>query len=451
MLNKLIKIRNRLSPNLRKIILNIGWLSGEKFLRMLVSLSIGVYVIRYLGTDNFGKLSYCLSLVGMFSAIAKLGLDGIVVRNLVKEEESTQEILGTAFILKLIGSFVTLVLIICATFALNTDSQVNWITIIIAVGLVFNSFEVIEFWFQSKVISGAIVALISIQLIISSLVKLTFIYLKFPLSAFVWLLLIEVIIKILGTICIYFNHGQSIFLWKFKLTKAIDMLRDSWPLILSGVMITIYMKIDQVMLGNMANNEAVGNYAAAVRFSEIWYFVPMAICSSVFPSIIRAKQRSKQEYYDKLQQLYDLMAWISLLIAILMTFISGTLMTTILGEEYTKGGEILAWHIWAGPFVFLGVARSQWLMAENLVWFSSITTSLGTIINLLLNFLLIPNYGGVGAAIATVISYAVVSHVACMIYPKMFNTAWMLTKALLVPFRVHQNLIYLSKLRKTLF
>ena len=123
-------------------------------------------------------------------------------------------------------------------------------------------------------------------------------------------------------------------------------------------------------------------------------------------------------------------------------------MTAVLGEEYTKAGEILAWHIWAGPFVFLGIARGQWLMAENLVWFSFATTSLGTIINLLLNFLLIPNYGGVGAAIATVISYAVASHVACILYPPMFDAAWMLTKALFVPFRLRQNLIYLSDVKK---
>lgn len=444
-------MREKLSPGLRKIIRNVGWLSGEKVLGMIINLSVGIYVVRYLGSEDFGKLSYCLSLVGMFTAIAKLGLDNIVVRNLVKEEKSTNEILGTAFILKLISSLVTVALIIYVISALNQDSQVQWITITIALGLIFNSFEVIDFWFQSKVRSGSIVIVRSIQLVLTSVTKLLFISLGLPLIAFVWLFLVDGILRAAGTIGIYIKQNKSIFLWKFNFSKALDMLRDSWPLILSGVMVTIYMKIDQVMLGNMAGNEAVGNYAAAVRFSEVWYFVPIAICSSVFPSIIRAKQRSKQEYYDKLQQLYDLMAWISLVIAITMTFISSMLVTILLGQEYREAGNILALHIWAGPFVFLGVARSQWLMVENLTWFSFATTSLGTIINLLLNFWFIPVYGGMGAATATVISYAIASHLACIIYPKMFNTAWMLTKALFVPFRIRQNLFYLRKLRKTLY
>ena len=137
------------------------------------------------------------------------------------------------------------------------------------------------------------------------------------------------------------------------------MLNDSWPLILSGLMVTIYMKIDQVMLGNMADTQAVGNYAAAVKFSEVWYFVPTAICASVFPTIIRAKQKGKQQYREKLQQLYDLMTWISIPLAVVMTFFSGTLTSKLLGAGYTEAGKILAWHILASPFVFLGVARQS--------------------------------------------------------------------------------------------
>jgi O-antigen/teichoic acid export membrane protein len=204
------------------------------------------------------------------------------------------------------------------------------------------------------------------------------------------------------------------------------------------------MKMDQVMLGSMASNEAVGNYAAAVRFSEVWYFFPLAICSSVFPSVIRAKQRSTQEYYQKLQQLYDLMAWLSIIIALIMTFCSGILISTLLGEEYTEAGKILALHIWAGPFVFLGVARTQWLMAENLTKLSFACTSWGAVVNLILNLWLIPLYEGSGAAIATVISYGVSSHLACIIYPKMLATGWMLTKALFVPLRIRQNIAYLN-------
>ncbi|MGB5709817.1 MAG: flippase [Waterburya sp.] len=440
----------KLSPGLQKIIHNVGWLSAEKALNMVLSFFVGIYVIRYLGAENFGKLSYSLSFVALFTAIAKLGLDNIVVRNVLQKEKLTQEILGTAFVLKLMSALVTFGLIGTAIWTFNDDSQIRWMSVIIAVSLVFDCFDVIYFWFQSQVMSRPIAIVRSIQLIFSSAAKLLFITLKLPLIAFAWLMLAGSVVRAIGMIAAYFQHRQSIFYWQLGWQRARELLKDSWPLILSGVMITIYVKIDQVMLGNMAGNQEVGNYAAAAKFSSIWYFVPTTICSSVFPAIIRAKERSKQEYYAKLQQLYDLMAWISLAIVIPVTFASGYLVTTLLGEEYAKAGEILALHIWAGPFVFLGVARSKWLVAENLTQFSFATTSLGAITNVLLNYFLIPSSGGSGAALATVISYGVASHIACIFYPPMFNSGWMLTKALLIPFRFRQNFIYLNSIKKAL-
>lgn len=448
MLNKFTIINQKLSPGLKKIIHNAGWLFAERVLSMVLTLSVGICVVRYLGAENFGKLSYIISFVYLFGAIAKLGLDAIVVRNIVLEEKITQEILGTAFVLKFIGSLLTITLIIYTTWILENNPQIRWMTLVVALGLLFSSFEVIEFWFQSKVLSGKIVVVRSIALILSSAAKLVFIALKLPLIAFVWLILADTFLKSLGLIWIYYQYKQSIFLWKVNWSVSINLLKESWTLILSAVMVSIYIKIDQVMLGNMTDSVAVGNYAAAVRFSEIWYFVPTIICSSVFPAIIRAKQRCEQEYYSKLQQLYDLMAWIALAIAIPMTFASGYLINALLGEDYNQAGEILALHIWAGPFVFLGVARSQWLMSENLAHFSFATTSFGVVTNILLNLLLIPAYKGSGAALATVISYAVASHVSCLFYRPMFNNAWMLTKALFIPLRLQQNLIYLSHVKK---
>ena len=455
MFEKLRGIGNKLSPGLRKIVHNIGWLSIEKLLSIILNLSIGIYVIRYLGSDDFGKLSYCLSLVGIVTAIAKLGLDAVVVRNLVRQEKSAPEILGTALVLKLIGSLIALIVLALVVSIWNESAQIYWLSAIIGCKLIFNSSEVIDFWFQSQVASKAIVIVRSIKLILISLAKILFIAWGWGLFAFAWLLLAEDIIRACGTTWIYIRYRSKIddrhhsnFNWRFNRVRAKEMLQDSYPLILSAVMVTIYMKIDQVMLGNMASTEAVGNYAAAIKFSEVWYFFPTAICASVFPTIIRAKQRSLEEYYDKLQQLYDLMAAMSLTIAIVMTLASDTLVNFLLGTEYTEAGRILAWHIWAGPFVFLGVARSQWLMAENLTKLSFATTSLGAIVNVILNLWLIPLYSGTGAAIATVISYAIAAYFAAALYPVMFTTAWMLTKALLIPFRLRQNLIYLNRVKE---
>lgn len=444
MLNKLKSVDEKLSPGLRKIIRNIGWLSAERVLSMILSFFVGVYVIRYLGSENYGKLSYSISYVALFIAISKLGLDQIVVRNLVKQEHSTAEILGTAFILKLIGSLIALFLIYITIFQSSNDIQIRKTTIIIAIGLIFSCFDVLDLWFQSQVLSKSTAIVRSSQFVISFIAKLSFIFFKFPLIAFAYLLLFDSIVKAVGMIIVYSRKNQSIWHWKIRKLSAINLLKDSWPLILSGVMVTIYMKIDQVMLGNMSSSQEVGNYAAAVKFSEIWYFIPMAVCSSVFPAIIRAKQRSRQEYYVKMQQLYDFMSILSISVAIPITFTSNSILTNVLGSEYSKAGTILTLHIWSGVFIFWGVARGKWLIAENKIGLNFVTQSLGAITNIVLNLVFIPKYGGMGAAISTLISYAVSSYLSCLLFPSLFYTGWMLTKSLLIPFRL-KNLVNFAK------
>ena len=437
MLDKLKSAEQKLNPGLKKILRNIGWLSAERLLRMILSFFVGVYVIRYLGPEDFGKLSYSTSFVFLFLAISKLGLDQIVVRNLVKQEDSTSEILGTTFVLKLIGSIAAFTVISTAIIPLADDEQTRRMTIVIAFSMIFTCFDVLDLWFQSQVLSKSIAIVRSVQFVISSLAKLAFIFFKLPLICFAYLFIVDTVIRAIGMSIVYLQHNKHrIVRWKIDKLVAMDLLKTSWPLILSGVMVTIYMQIDQVMLGNMSTSKEVGNYAAAVKFSEVWYFIPTIICSSVYPTIVRAKQQSQAEYYAKMQQLYDFMALLSLSIAIAVSFTSSFVLTSLLGAEYSSAGKILTLHIWSGIFIFFGVARGDWLVVENKTRLSLVTQLLGAVTNILLNLIFIPQYGAIGAAISTLISYAISSYFSCMLFPFMFHTGWMLTKALFIPFRL---------------
>jgi O-antigen/teichoic acid export membrane protein len=451
MSNKLTAIAEKMSPNLRKILSSISWLSAERILAMFLSLSVGLLVTRYLGAENYGKFSYCLSFVALFEPVARLGLDAIVVRDIVKEEEATPEIMGTAFLLKAIGSSVMFLSIALSVWWVNKDHQLAWMTIIVAVSLLFNAFDAIEFWFQSQVISGEVAIVRSILLVINSGVKLFLIWYKFPLIAFIWVVLVDAILKAIGTILLYYKHKKSLFKWQIDRLRIQAMLKESIPLILASVMTSIYMRIDQVMLGVMSTDAEVGNYAAAVRISEVWNFIPIAICASVFPAIIRAKQNSKEQYQQKIQQLYDSIAWISLILAVGIGLSAPTIMPWLLGEEYVAAGKILIVHIWSAPFVFLGIAGCQWLMVEDLSHITFVLTSLGAISNILLNWLLIPRFHGLGAAIATAISYGIASHLFFLLSPRLFYNGWMLTKALFIPIRISDNLNYLKSIQKMFF
>jgi len=163
------------------------------------------------------------------------------------------------------------------------------------------------------------------------------------------------------------------------------------------------MKIDQVMIKEMLGAEQVGHYAAAVRLSEAWYFVPMAITSSVFPAIINAKKQSEALYYQRLQKLYDLMVWLAVAIALPTTFLAPWVIRVLYGEAFLPAAGVLSIHIWAGVFVFLGVACGRWFLCENYIKKNFYRTLFGMVINVVLNLILIPAYGIYGAAIATLL------------------------------------------------
>lgn len=412
---------------------NTSWLFGEKILRMVVGLFVGIWVARYLGPEQFGLFSYAQSFVGLFTAIATLGLDGIVVRELVKDETRRDDLIGTAFWLKLMGAFGVLSILAIAINFTSNDSYTNTLVFIIASATIFQSLNVIDFYFQSKVMSKYVVYANIISLFISSLVKIALILNEAPLEVFAIVIVFDSFVLACGFVYFFFKNStfkaQDL---KIKKTTAISLLKDSWPLILSGIVISIYMKIDQVMIKEMMDTEAVGQYAAAVRLSEVWYFIPTVIASSLFPAIINAKKISEKLYYERLQKLYDLMVWMAIAIALPMTFLSDWIVELLFGEQYNQAGSVLMIHIWAGIFVFLGVASGKWFVSENLQLLSFYRTFTGMIINIPLNIILIPKYGIQGAAIATLVSQVVAAYIFDLFNKKTRNLFYMKTKSLLL-------------------
>ena len=388
----------------RRYFANTSWMFAEQMLRMIAGLLVGIWVARYLGPEQFGVFSYAIAFASLFSSIAKLGLDGIVVRDLVREPEQRDSYLGTAFWLKLGGALIMLGAVALATQFTSSDRLTNLYILIIASGAIFQSFDVVDFYFQSQVLSKFVSICKMTQLLISSLLKLYFIFTGADL---IWFVLVTLVDQLTLALSLYFAYRyQKLggFYRYFDVTLAKQLLKDSWPLIFSGLVVMIYMRIDQIMIKEMLGEREVGLFSAAVRLSEVWYFIPMIITASLFPSIVNAKKRSEELYYTRLQRLYTIMVWLAIAIALPMTFLSDWLVTLLYGEAYREAGQVLMVHIWAGVFVFLGVASGSWLISENLQWIAFYRTFSGAIINIILNFVLIPIYGLIGAAIATVIA-----------------------------------------------
>lgn len=431
-----IALRFKHASALRGILSNTGWLFAERILRMAVGLIVVVWVARYLGPLQYGNLSYALAFAALFGTFATLGLDGIVVKDILVYPALRNEILGTAFFLKVLGAVLaSTVAIAIITLLRPDDSLTRWLVGITAAGTIFQAFDAIDFFFQSQVQSRFTVWAKSTAFFITSLVKIVFVLAQAPLIAFAWAGSAEFALGAMGLLTAYRLNGHSLRAWTASMARARDLLRNSWPLILSGIMIMVYMKIDQIMLGEMVGDEAVGIFSAAARLSEIWYFIPVSIASSVFPSLVKSKSLGDKIYYHQIQRYYDFSALIAYCLAVPAYFLSYHIVFISYGSLYSGAECIFSIHIWTCLFVFMGVAREKYLINEGKFKFSFFCAFIGCITNIVLNYLLIPNYHGSGAAIASLCSQCVSAYISSFFISAYINTGIMQTKSIFIPIR----------------
>ena len=402
MISEIINQKNKFG--FKKYLFNTSWLFAEQGLRILSGLFVGAGVAKYLGPENFGFFSYVLAFTSIFAGMAKLGLDGIVVRELIKHPEKRDIYLGTSFWLKIFGSILVIGVISIIMSFTDNDATTNIYIYIIASGLIFQSFEVVEFYFQSQVLAKLISICKVIQLFLSSSIKIYLILVEAELIWFVIVTALDAFSLAISYFMAYKIRIHSSFYKYFNLNIAKYLLKDSWPLIFSSILVMVYMRIDQIMIKEMLGEYDVGIYSAAVRLSEAFYFIPTLITASIFPAILNAKTHNETLYKERLQRLYAFMVWFAIFIALPMIFFSDWLILLFFGQAYLEAGQVLVLHMWAAVFVFLGVSFSNYLLAENLTKIALLRTLVGVISNVVLNFFLIPIYGLVGAAIATLIA-----------------------------------------------
>ena len=419
---------------LQNVISNTGWQFADNILRMGVGLLVGIWVARYLGPKQFGLLSFALAIGALATNFAALGLDDIVVRELVREPASRGETLGTAFGLKLFGGAVAFAGAAVTILVLRPgDMLSHWLVWIIAAGTLFQAFNIIDFWFYSQVTAKYAVFARNAAFLVCSLLKVLLILSGASLVAFAWVSLAEVAIGAAGVVVAYRARGSRFGSWRYRWARARTLLRDCWPLIFTGVAITIYLRIDQVMLGEMVGSREVGIYSVAVRMVEVWAFIPPAVYYSVFPGIVEAKAENEELFYGRLQQFYNSMALAAYAIAIPVTFLAPWLVRTLYGSAYAPGGLMLAVLIWGNLFTSLEMARGSLMMTMNWTRLYLVIVALGAVLNVGLNYVLIPRYGGMGAVIASLVSYWFVAHGSCFLFKPLRKTGAMLTKALVYP------------------
>lgn len=396
------------SKSLKNIISNIGWLIFDRLFQLIVTFFVGIWVARYLGPEKFGSLNYVISFVSLFGFLRIFAPTGIIVREVVQAPEDSDKILGSAFIMALLGRGL---LVLCSTLAIyfvrNQNKYFVLLAFIVSIASFIQSFDVIQLYFQANVKSRYIVIAKNVALILVSLYKIYLIKTCSSLLFFVLAILIESGLIAIGFIIAYHINGKNIMKWKIEYSRAFIFISKGWPMIIAGFFVTLYLKIDQIMLGQMLGDYSVGIYSVAVRISSLWYFLPSAIIQSVFPNITKERKKDEKKYYDKLIGLFTILTIFAYCTSIPMSVLSRTIVPILYGENYSEAGSALAVHVFASIFVFLGTARGVWTLNESHYKFALISNIPASIINILLNLLLIPIIGVVGAAWATLISYFV--------------------------------------------
>jgi O-antigen/teichoic acid export membrane protein len=391
----------------QKYLQNTGWMFLGRFFTLGVSFFISIYIARYLGPANYGLLAYVTSFVGLFGFLASFGIDGIVSREIIKNHDKKDELIGTAFYLKIIGSLIAITTIAFVSLLITKDIFTMGLIWIFSLTFIPQAFNIIEIYFQSQVLSKKVVVAQIVSNIISTILKILVITLNKGIFWLTVIFIVETTIYALILLFLFQKFGNRIRNWKFDTAVAKKLLRDSWPLMLSLVAISIYMKIDQVMIKNMLGNERAGIYAVAAKLSEVWYFIPMLICTSLFPSVVKAININLDLFNDRIKKLYSLMFWLSFSIAFFTTIFSYLIIKILFGEAYVDANSTLQIYVWAGISVSLSLPINQYLLVNNLNKISFYNTLIGAIINIIINIILIPRMGINGAAIATLISYTI--------------------------------------------
>jgi O-antigen/teichoic acid export membrane protein len=417
-------------PNLSQIVGNIGWLSADQLVRLGLGVFIGVWIARYLGPAQFGALSYATAFVTIIGSFASLGLQGVVVRELIVQPGRETAILGSSLLLQFAAASTATVLSVLAVQWANAGDGVTiGLVSILALSLPFQSGAIVRYWFESKVLSRYVVWVENAVFVAVFLIKLLLIMTQASLMAFAWVVLVQSVLTAAGLGLLYVIKFHELGWWKPQLRECFRLLGRCWPLALSSIAIIIYTRTDQIMLDHMCGNSSVGIYAASLRLSEVWYTIPAIITGSLFPSILALRAKNLALYRQHVLGLLKLLVAIAVLVAVVVSLAATPLVELLFGNGYEASADILRIQMWSGVFVFIGVASSSWLIAEGLQLHSFYRTACGASINVGANFILIPEYGPAGAAIATLVSQLVAAYLMDIVSPKTRDMFAMKTRA----------------------
>lgn len=399
-----------------KFIRNTGWIMFAQIYQMMLSLIIGVLSARYLGPSNYGTINYAASYISFFSIACALGLEGIVVKEIVDNRESEGIVLGSSIVMRLAAGFLSMIAV-CAIVAIANpgDQVLLMVAFMQSLVLLFNAFHIIDTWYQSYLRSKTSTIIKCIAYTGMSVYRVWLLITGKSVEWFAFATSLDALLIAVLFLLRYRMDGTQKL--RFNITVSKHLIGLSYHLIISSLMAVIYNQMDRIMIGKMIDQTHVGYYAAASTICHMWLFIPQALANSAQPLIIGLKGKDERLYKKRIKQLSSTIFWMGVLFAICITVLSHFIIDILYGADYAQAREPLILIIWSTVFAAMSYSKSIWMICENNQKYSKYILLCGVVINLTLNSVWIPTIGMNGAAVATIIT----EFVCCFVAPFIFK------------------------------
>ena len=432
MLTKRISKLLHLSETKEAIVQNLFWATTGKTVNLLSGLIVGIIVARYLGPEQYGLMNYVISYVFLFQTFALFGLDAIEVREEARKNVPFQTIIGTAFGLKVLFGFIFMTATIATSWFAESSNYTTLLVAIYSLSIILNSFSVIRNYFTAIVQNEYIVKAEIARTLIGVVIKLLLLVVGASLTFFIIAYMVDVLLLASGYCMAYRTKIGEMRQWQFDFQYARFLIKESFPLMLTSAAVIIYQRIDQVMIGQMIDKESVGYFSVASRFVEVLIYIPMMLAQTITPVLVKTREQSEQQYIQQGQHFMNLSLWLTMLAAALTSLLAYWIIRLTFGQAYLPAVSVLQVMSFKAASVALSNTAGAMLITEGLQRYAILRDGLGCIVCVALNYLLLPRYGIIAAAIVAITSNVAAGYLADAIIPAYRHIFVRQTKALFI-------------------
>lgn len=388
------KINNRFTAN-------AFWIMAGRIFQIILTFITTMLVSRYLGPTQYGQITLAFSYVAVFIPIANLGLNDIIVKELIENRDRNDEIIGTTITIRTISSLLSMAAIFIIVKLLSSNPILPYLALLQSISLVFQSYECIIYFYQSKLLSKKTGIIYALSYTLTSLFRIVCLLLGKDVKWFAFAVASDYMVIAILLLIVYFREGNKLKI-SFDVFKT--LISKSSPYLFSGILTVISSKADTIILGNLIDETTVGYYASATTLCNAWPFVLTAIIDSASPIIISLYKENRELYKLRIKQLYASIFYIGAFVSIVFTMFSKLIITIIYGEAYLSASMPLKIASWSTIFSYFGVARFIWAQCENKQNNERKIALCGMIFNVVSNIVLISIFGINGAAITLLLT-----------------------------------------------